>query len=70
VLSGRNGQAQELIVRDAVRANVRASVDHLRHGSELLERLIRETGLLVVGAEYSLESGLVDFFDEASRDTG
>jgi carbonic anhydrase len=38
-------------------------VDHLRHGSELLERLIDETGLLVVGAEYSLETGVVDFFD-------
>jgi carbonic anhydrase len=47
----------------AVRANIRASADHLRHGSEILERLIREDALLVVGAEYDLESGLVDFFD-------
>jgi carbonic anhydrase len=38
-------------------------VNHLRHGSELLERLMSETGLLVVGAEYSLETGVVDFFD-------
>jgi carbonic anhydrase len=53
----------DALVREAVRANVRASVDHLRHGSELLERLIRETGLLVVGAEYSLETGVVDFFE-------
>jgi carbonic anhydrase len=51
------------IVRQAVRANVRASADHLRHGSALLERLIRDGNLLVVGAEYSLESGEVDFFD-------
>jgi carbonic anhydrase len=51
------------LVREAVRANVRASVDHLRHGSPLLEQLIREEGLLVVGAEYSLETGVVDFFD-------
>lgn len=50
-------------VRQAVRANVRASADHLRHGSALLERLIRDGNLLVVGAEYSLESGKVDFFD-------
>jgi carbonic anhydrase len=50
-------------VRDAVRANVRASANHLRHGSELLERLIREEGLLVVGAEYSLDTGIVTFFD-------
>jgi carbonic anhydrase len=51
------------IVRQAVRANVRASADHLRHGSALLERLIRDGNLLVVGAEYSLETGEVDFFD-------
>jgi carbonic anhydrase len=48
----------------AVRANIRASVDHLRHGSEILERLIEQDGLLVVGAEYSLQSGPVDFFDD------
>ena len=51
------------LVRRAGRANIRASADHLRHGSEILEQLIRERGLLVVGAEYSLESGIVDFFD-------
>jgi carbonic anhydrase len=42
---------------------VRASVDHLRHGSALLEQLIRHEGLMVVGAEYSLETGIVEFFD-------
>jgi carbonic anhydrase len=51
------------LVKEAVRANIRASVDHLRHGSPLLEQLIRDEGLLVVGAEYSLETGEVDFFD-------
>jgi carbonic anhydrase len=51
------------LMREAVRANVRASADHLRHGSEILERLIRDGGFLVVGAEYSLETGTVDFFD-------
>ncbi|MDQ6736286.1 MAG: carbonic anhydrase [Gemmatimonadota bacterium] len=51
------------LVGHAVRANVRASVDHLRHGSELLERLIETKGLAVVGAEYSLETGVVEFFD-------
>jgi carbonic anhydrase len=50
------------LARLAVRANIRASVDHLRHGSEILERLIQSDGLLVVGAEYDLASGLVDFF--------
>jgi carbonic anhydrase len=51
------------LISAAVRANVRASADHLRHGSELLEQLIAEDGLLVVGAEYSLETGVVTFFD-------
>lgn len=51
------------LVGHAVRSNVRASVDHLRHGSALLENLIRHEGLMVVGAEYSLETGVVEFFD-------
>ena len=65
VVSVRADRDVDTLVCDAVRANVRASVDHLRHGSELLERLIQRDGLRVVGAEYSLESGVVTFFDEA-----
>jgi len=53
----------ETLVRQAVRANIRASVSHLRHGSQLIEQLVRSSGLLVVGAEYSLETGVVDFFE-------
>jgi carbonic anhydrase len=53
----------DALVNEAVRANIRASADHLRHGSPVLEQLIQDDGLLVVGAEYSLETGLVDFFD-------
>jgi len=56
-------QDRAALVRYAVRANIRASVDHLRHGSEILERLTEKDGLLVVGAEYSLDTGLVEFFD-------
>jgi carbonic anhydrase len=55
----------DALVRHAVRANIRASAAHLRHGSEVIEQLIQSDGLLVVGAEYSLETGLVDFFDAA-----
>ena len=51
------------LVRHAVRSNVRVSANHLRHGSEILEPLIQGGRLLVVGAEYSLETGIVDFFD-------
>ena len=53
----------DALVRQAIRANIRASANHLRHGSELLEQLIRTSELVVVGAEYSLETGVVDFFD-------
>jgi carbonic anhydrase len=54
-------------LRDATRANVRASVDHLRHGSRLLEELVSSGRLAVVGAEYQLETGAVQFFDDARR---
>jgi carbonic anhydrase len=53
----------QALVSNAVRANVRASATNLRHGSELLEQLIERDGLLVVGAEYSLETGVVEFFE-------
>jgi carbonic anhydrase len=56
------------LTHQAVRANVRASADHLRHGSQVIEDLILKQGLLVVGAEYSLETGVVDFFDGAPLD--
>ncbi len=51
------------LVKQAVRANIRASANQLRHGSEVLEQLIDKNAFLVVGAEYSLETGVVDFFD-------
>jgi len=51
------------LAHEAVRANIRASVRHLRHGSDIIEELIQKAGLMVVGAEYSLETGVVDFFD-------
>ncbi len=54
------------LARTAIRANVATSVDHLRHGSEILEELIRKEGLRVVGAEYSVETGVVTFFDGAA----
>ena len=54
------------LMTQAVRANIRSSVNQLRHGSDVLERLIAQDGLLVVGAEYSLETGIVEFLDGAS----
>ena len=52
------------LVAQSVRANVRSSVEHLSSGSPILESLISEGKLMVVGAEYSLETGKVDFFYE------
>jgi len=51
------------LVRQAVRANIRVSANQLRHGSALLETMIQNDGMLVVGAEYSLETGVVEFLD-------
>ncbi|GAC1301864.1 MAG: carbonic anhydrase [Steroidobacteraceae bacterium] len=56
------------LVHEAVRANIRASVNHLRHGSQIIEQLVRHDDLMVVGAEYSLETGVVDFFDGVPAD--
>ena len=53
----------ETLLRHAARANVRAAANALRHGSDIIERLIERDGLVVVGAEYALETGVVDFFD-------
>jgi len=53
----------DALVEEAMRANVRASANQLRHGSALLENLSEKHDLLIVGAEYSLETGEVVFFD-------
>jgi len=54
---------REALLRQATRANVRIACNQLRHGSDIIERLIDQEGLVVVGAEYSIESGAVEFFD-------
>ncbi len=61
-VAGQSLSPAELAAQ-AMRANVRASTNHLRHGSPLLEKLVNHEGLLVVGAEYALDSGKVEFFD-------
>ncbi|HEU4730107.1 MAG TPA: carbonic anhydrase [Kofleriaceae bacterium] len=58
----RHGSGAEAM-REAMRANVRASVDHLRHGSQILEELVLKGRLAVAGAEYEIETGQVHFFD-------
>jgi carbonic anhydrase len=54
---------REGVLREAVRANIRASADHLRHGSRIIEDLVGSGRVAVVGAEYELETGAVHFFD-------
>ena len=55
----------DTLVRDAISANIVASVNQLRHGTASLRRLVRKEGLLVVGAEYSVETGVVEFLHSA-----
>jgi len=64
------GSDPEALVHQSVRANVRMSANQLRHGSEILEQLIQKDGLQVVGAEYSLDTGVVEYFDGVPPTTG
>ena len=64
LLAPELGHDRDTLIRKSVRANVRQSVGQLRHGSKILERLIESDHLLVVGAEYSLETGRVEFLDD------
>ena len=57
------GESRQALLARAVRENIKASAQHLRQGSAILEGLMRDEGLRVVCAEYSLETGVVDFFD-------
>jgi carbonic anhydrase len=63
VIAGRRDVDRATLVREAVWANVRTSVDHLRHGSELLEKLVQNEGLVIVGAKYSLDTSVVKFLE-------
>lgn len=54
---------KEALIHHSVRQNIRMSANHLRHGSDVLEHLIEKNGLVVVGAEYNLGTGIVEFFD-------
>jgi carbonic anhydrase len=62
-LLDEDGEIGPRTLEHAVRANIDASVEQLRHGSEILEQLIQDEGLLIVGAQYCLEQGVVEFFD-------
>lgn len=57
----------EDLLQAAMRANIRASVDRLTQGSEILAKLVSEQWLKIVGAEYSLETGVVEFLEETKQ---
>ena len=52
-----------ILRREAMRANVRVSVNQLRHSSEIIERLVETAGLVVVGTELDLETGKIGLVD-------
>jgi len=62
-LAAGSGSDVTAVIDAAVRANIRAAAGELRDRSDVLRELIRTDGLVVVGAEYSLATGEVDFFD-------
>lgn len=65
VLARHGHEVSDAVVNDAVRANVRASVEQLVRGSSILEQLMDRGELDIVGAEYSIETGEVDFLRES-----
>ncbi len=58
----------EQLLHEAVRANIHASVEQLRHGSDILENLVQDGELQIVGAEYSLKTGIIEFFEKEIGD--
>jgi carbonic anhydrase len=65
LMDAEPGGDRGTLIRRAVRANIRASVSQVRNGSWILESLIERDGLLVFGAEYDLETGVVTFLEDA-----
>lgn len=57
------GHDKERTLHDATRANIVNTVSHMRNDSEMLRPRVAAGEVLIVGAEYSLETGIVDFFD-------
>jgi carbonic anhydrase len=53
----------DALLKASIQANIIAAANHLRHGSAMLEQMIMQQQLMVVGAEYSLESGCVEFLE-------
>lgn len=65
LLKENYGDDRAALTDAAVRANIRVSVARLSNGSLILEQLINSGQLAVVGAEYCIETGLVEFYEGA-----
>lgn len=64
ILAKHTNDEPEEVLEQAIRANVRASVDQLLHGSLIIESLIGAGDLQIVGAEYSIETGIVEYLED------
>ncbi len=62
VMADGYGHDPEMLVAEVGRENVRRSKEVLRDSSKIIEQLIDQEGLMITGAEYSLQTGVVDFF--------
>jgi carbonic anhydrase len=47
----------------SIKANILAATNQLMHGSQILENLVQNGNLKMIGAEYSIETGQVEFFE-------
>ncbi len=63
VLSLRPEADQAAMMQESVRANIRHAAGQLREDSAVISTLVESGEVLVVGAEYSLETGAVEFID-------
>lgn len=63
VTAGEGEVDMDEFIERAVRANVRMSVSQLKHGSRILEDLVSDGELVIVGAEYDVATGKVNFLN-------
>ncbi|MCP4000634.1 MAG: carbonic anhydrase [Gammaproteobacteria bacterium] len=68
LISSQSLENRKELARKAVEANVSSSVQQLQHDSGILEKLISQDKLYIVGAKYSLDTGVVDFFEGLPED--
>ena len=61
IAKNKSSNREELLYK-TMRANVAQSVKQLELGSSIISDLIKQKQLTIVGAEYSLESGKIEFY--------